>query len=419
MKRMLIAGVLLIAAGAVHAQDATPEALPPALITQMEGLENYTEAVRGLQLEGIERGFPSRESVRAYLQEVYARELPPETLDRQQALYVALGLLPADIDLRAVYIDLLGSQVAGFYDSETAIMNVVTATGEAGDSLSFTEQIIYVHEYTHALQDAAFDLDAALDGLTDQPDASLAALSLVEGDATATMNLYTQTVMAQNPMAAFGLLVEGLQAGNLTLPPGVPDILARELLLPYEDGFNFVLALYADGGWAAIDAAFGDVPTTTEQILHPEKYLQREIGQAVTISGAADVLGADWTPLWDVSLGEFYLREHLRLGVSGNTARQAAAGWGGDRFQLYQNADGATAWILATAWDTSDDAQEFVDAYRAAVYARSDTPSDADDCWILEASAAWCVIDGADGLIAAYAPDRATALALLTTQEQE
>ncbi|MCA9906842.1 MAG: hypothetical protein KC547_23465, partial [Anaerolineae bacterium] len=77
-----------------------------------------------------------------------------------------------------MFIEVLGSQVAGFYDTETGVMNVIPVIGDdPGEGLSLTEQIIYVHEYTHALQDQHFTLDSLIDegDIADHPDQLLAA----------------------------------------------------------------------------------------------------------------------------------------------------------------------------------------------------------------------------------------------------
>ena len=66
-------------------------------------------------------------------------------------------------------------------------------TASQGQPLSFTDQITYVHEFTHALQDQYFDLNTLLSPqVEDNPDQALAVTSLVEGDATASMTLYMQ-----------------------------------------------------------------------------------------------------------------------------------------------------------------------------------------------------------------------------------
>lgn len=401
-----------IAAGAAFGQSESP--FSPALNAQMDALVQITEQLRGLQTrEPVERAFPTRDETIAYLTELYDRELPPEQLERVQLFYVALSLLEPDLDLRAVYLDLLGAQVAGFYDPDTKIMNVIPLSGDsAGDSLSLTEQIIFIHEYVHALQDQYFDLTLLDDeALNATPDRSLAALALVEGDATAVMQLYTRNVAARNPLAVLSILAEGLQAGNLFLPPDVPEVLANELLFPYNGGMTFVLALYEDGGWERINAAYADLPTTSEQVLHPEKYLSGEDALPVSLPDLGAALGESWESVWDVRLGEYYLREHLRVHLSNRAADRAAAGWGGDWLRIYHQPEtGALAWALRVVWDTPADREDFHAAY--ALWGERRFGSAArDGCW-LDDTAAACLIPESAGTLIVHAPDEATARAL-------
>ena len=44
-------------------------------------------------------------------------------------------------------------------------------------------------------------------------------------------------------------------------------------------------------------------------------------------------------------------------------SRRAAAGWGGDRFAVYEGPKGETCFISLSVWDTENDAREFFDAY--------------------------------------------------------
>ncbi len=418
---VLMVFVLAAVGTSATAQNAETAALPAELEAQMSELEQVTENLRGLKARTpVTRAFPTRDEVRAYIAEVYERELTPELAERSLALYVGLGLLEPGTDLRALFIDVMGSQVAGYYDSDTGLMNVIPVIGDdPGTRLSITEQIIYVHEYVHALQDQYFGLDDFMEApeLLDHPDLALARLSLVEGDASTVMNLYTQLVASSNPLAALSILAEGLQAGNLLPPGNVPPAIMRELMFPYETGALFVMRLYSEGGWEAVNAAFENPPTTSEQILHPEKYLSGEIGQVVELLPIGDVLDASWLLRWDTALGEFYLGEHLMTELPRRTALAAAAGWGGDRIQIYSNAAGEAAWVLRLTWDTPAEADEFAQAY-ADFNARRTADqgqiviSDGVTC----ASAAVVICYNDDASVVASAPDLDLARALIATQ---
>ncbi len=415
LKRWIVIGLLLVLVGVnvTVAQEATEQVISPTLTDQMASLEQITETLRGLTAKTpVDHQFPTRQETIDYLRSSYDREFPPAQFERLKQFYVALGLLPADIDLRGVYLKLLDSQVAGFYDPDTKTMNVIPMSGnDPGSTLSFAEQITYVHEFTHALQDQYFDLNKlespAVEAL---PDRSLAVTSLVEGDATATMTLYTQEVEARNPLAALSMLVEGLQAGNLFLPPGIPSILVNELLFPYEDGMNFIIALYKSGGWDAINAAFENPPTTSEQILHPEKYIAGEGAQEVTLDDQSAALGDGWTNVWNTPVGEYYLRASLATEID-KRAGDAGGGGLGRRRPAHLPERRSARLGAAPALGHAQRPEEFEDAYAAFGDKRFGSSADANGCWH-DADAALCRIIGDTTTQVASAPTIAQAMAL-------
>jgi hypothetical protein len=414
LKPLIGVVALLLIVPAAYAQEDT---ISPALNEQLDALVSITEQLRGLEtIEPVVRQFPTRQETIDYLAEIYNRDLPAEELERSRLLYVSLDMLPPDVDLGEVYLNLLGSQIAGFYDTDTQTMNVIPTIGDdVGESLSLTEQIVFIHEYTHALQDQHFSLDMLEDeALQSAPDQLIAVLALIEGDATAVMQVYSQEVALRNPGAAFELLAEGLMAGNLTLPEGVPPVLARELLFPYEAGLSFVLALYNDGGWERINAAYENLPQTSEQIIHPEKYLAGE--EAVPVEALDLGLSDEWQEVWNITLGEFYLREHLRTQLSSFEAGQGAAGWGGDHFQLYVDPEtNDLIWTLQIVWDTPEDMVEFTDLYIALGDLKFGNPPE-EGCWSNN-SAALCLINDSNGSLIISAPSLEMAQDIFAVQQ--
>jgi hypothetical protein len=177
---------------------------------------------------------------------------------------------------------------------------------------------VLVHELTHALQDQHFDLSRTYG---DNADAALAAISVVEGDAERLARSYLQTL---TPSAIDEVQREA---------PTRPDELYRGIYhesadeFPYVAGEAFARALLEHGGQAQLDAAFGSYPTSTEQVLHPERYLSGDQPLAVPEPPAeASILERG-------VLGEFDLVSVLQSGgVDVSTATRAGEGWGGARY---------------------------------------------------------------------------------------
>jgi hypothetical protein len=410
MAVVLAAGVIV---GAMSAQDA----ISPELVEHIEEIETFTSEARGLEeLEPVERLFPTREEAVNYVLALYEEEFPADEAQRLSLLYQAFDLLPPDSDYLTTYLDLLSAQIGGFYEPETDEMNVLLMSGEApGDELPLLEQIVYAHEFTHALQDQHFDLEAVQAQAGDNRDYAQAILSLIEGDATVVMTLYTQAIAERNPFGtALQLLAQGIDTNTLTLPPGTPAIIESELLSAYLDGSVFVTALYDDGGWKAVDAAYRNLPQSTEQILHPEKYLAGEAPITITLEPAA--LDEEWETIWDNTLGEFYLREYLLTQLDRSDAEDAAAGWGGDHYQVFYNerAD-ELAWVLRIVWDSPEEAKQFTEAYGQFIDARY--PGEVagnDSCWTDDVNTLCLVVEDATHTLA-VAPTHEMAAQLAAT----
>jgi hypothetical protein len=161
-----------------------------------------------------------------------------------------------------------------------------------------------------------------------------------------------------------------------------PAILRETLLFPYTYGSEFVTVLQVEG-WEAVDAAFADPPQSTEQILHPEKYLTRDEPELVSLPPLTDTLGAGWERIESENLGEFQIGLYLAQQVDRATAEAAAAGWDGDRYAVYVNGDDEVL-AFATVWDSETDRDEFVAAYEGYAEAKYQQPasrSEDDQMW--------------------------------------
>ena len=335
--------------------SATPE--DPAAVYAR--IEDQVQTIRGLTaasvLDPVVLDAPALEAV---LREQFTRDNPPALVAATQRVDRALGLIPADASLQDLELQLLSGQVIGFYDPKTKKMSVKSVSG----GLGVIEQITFAHEYDHALQDQHFDLTKLGTDAPDQGDRSLARLSLAEGDATILMSDWAQTALTAVQ------LLQYLQESNVSSQTATldkfPAALKAQLLFPYTSGVTFVQGLENKGGWEAVNQAYGQPPDSTEQILHPEKYVAREEPIKVTIpADLATRLGGGWSVDFQDTFGEFGLRTWLQDagGLDPTVASAAADGWGGDRVVLVSHGD-SFAIAMQTVWDTADDATAFAAA---------------------------------------------------------
>jgi hypothetical protein len=347
-----------------------PEPVPTLSATSRPPAEAYAQiraevvAIRGLQpTADVDPVTIDEAQLRANLEAEFDATYAAAALKDTEDLLITLGLLPPGSSLRAITLDFQGGQVAGYYSPEKDELFVVNRSGVIGP----VDESTYSHEFTHQLQDQHVDLDGLGIDAADQSDRALARLALVEGDATSvqtswmTANLDAKELGEVFAAALDPVALEALQRA--------PRYLRDTALFPYQDGLAFVTRLLANGGYPAVDAAFADPPDSTEQILHPDKYFEREQPINVTLPQIlVGGVGPAWTEAGQDTLGELILRIWLSEGgVATADARTAAAGWGGDRIALLRTADGGVGVILRSAWDSAADADEFAAAARTAL----------------------------------------------------
>jgi hypothetical protein len=330
-------------------------------------IEDDVISLRGLPAtQRLEPTILDEAELRVRIGAQFRAENPPAEIATSQATFVAMGLLPAGTSLGDLYVNLLGSQVAGYYDPDTRQIYVVARTGRIGA----IEKVTFAHEFTHALQDQNFGLKGLQTDAIGQGDRSIAHLALIEGDASLLM---TQWLSGHLDVAGIGEILAGDPAAQAQLD-ATPAFLRDALLFPYTQGLLFVSSAFASGGWKAVDRVFERLPASTEQVLHADKYAAAE--QPVPVPLVAEAIAARLGTAWKATpadtLGEFQIGSWLRArgvtgaggGISGDAA---AAGWGGDRYALIDGPNGAYALVLLTAWDTPGDAAEFVSAATDAV----------------------------------------------------
>ena len=339
---------------------ATSDANDPNAATYTK-IEGQVEGLRGLKATSpVARGVFDTPGLCAYLRDGFHKDNPEALVKATETLYKELGLMAPDADLEKLWLELLTSQVAGLYDDKTKHMYVVSKDGAIGP----VEEITYAHEYTHALQDQAFDLRKLVGDATDQSDRTTARSALVEGDATLLMSLWAQRYLTP---AQLGQVGSASDPASEAILAKMPAILKDPLMFPYTSGLQLAIGAFTTGGYGAVDQLFANPPDTTEQVLHADKLASRE--QAVKVTFPEDLatrLGDGWKVSLQDTLGEMLLEIVLRDGGA-TASHDAAAGWGGDRVALVEGPNGQKAVVLDTTWDTAADAAEFEQALAPTV----------------------------------------------------
>lgn len=396
MKIFLVIIAVIIMSVTTSAQVEVLKADRASILKASEAIIKEVGEMRGLPARApAKSGFKSRKDLEAIIIRGLDEERNPEELEIQTKFLKRLGLIPKDYNLRDEVIKLLSEQIGGFYDPRTGEFYLV-------DWLSLDEQKpVMAHELMHAIQDQNFNLRRFEKAFKEQSDQELAVQSLVEGEATVVMFNYmfrasgVDITKVKIPLKAM-FEATGNDA-RFPVLASVPRVVRESLEFPYFYGAAFVHNVVYNSSWKRIDESYKDLPESTEQIMHPEKFLKRESPVKVILKDVAETLGTGWKRVETDVNGEFGLYLILTEFMEKGRAQAAAEGWGGDQYIFYEHTNKKdTALVMMTTWDSEADALEFFEAYcdrTANRYADAKTLKEGENLRVYDSSEGGVLIE--------------------------
>jgi hypothetical protein len=412
------------------APSSTPA--PTATITPTPTLvgptERELEEIAAIQIEVSDlRGLPiqsenptfivTKRQVRPVLEKLYTSGGGTEQeVEDQKIQLVALGLIKPTYNLFDNILNNIADGIGGFFDPVTNEIYVI------GTRFGGIEHIIYAHEYDHALVYQNFDIeDVEADQvcLTNE-DACNAFTALVEGDATLLMYQWWDQYASPQDIRDFLTYYQSWAALPEQFPPPFAE---KNTNFPYVEGLAFVEYIFDRGNWADVNQAYDNPPLSTEQILHPSKYRLGERPVTITPPNLDAILGSAWQRVARDTLGEW--TTYLILGYGADNAAQlddqtaatAAAGWGGDAYQIYYQPDQDQSILAAEwAWDSDTDQNQFFQAmtnYLDQRFRGARADQVGGDCWELNDQLS-CLFRDGQRTLWLIIPDRETLNSVLS-----
>ncbi|MEI9937011.1 MAG: hypothetical protein WDO69_07285 [Pseudomonadota bacterium] len=356
------AGSTAAPSGANHDADAAAERTVARALKYVSGLRELDP------LGPVKARTISRDEMIARVEHSVDTETPAAVLSASGEILFALGTVPASYDLRRGILDVMRSELLGFYEPREKTMFL--GADLHGQELDAT----LWHELVHALQDQHYGLEKLLAWSDDATDWQGAVHALAEGDATSAMidALFAEKGMHAPDLPDSVMDIQGALSAGDTLK--VPPIVKRSVVAPYIDGLAFVNALRRRGGWAAVAEAWQHLPASTEQILHLDKYDAKEAPEPL---GALPpgTLGPTRITYSDI-YGEENLRIVFEEWMPARAAREAASGWAGDRVTSFSEGP-----VTSVAWhiryDNEAAALIALHAFARGALAVEDQPVDA------------------------------------------
>ncbi len=318
--------------------------------------EPIVHELRDLNFDGdIAAEFRSRSDLQEITRGFFRRPAVRDQVYEAQELYKALGLMDEDQDLEEILTRIQEQQVLALFDDQTEKVYVLLDDSTIGPK----GELGYANAYMGALQQEMFNTaDIRTRTRAAGSDYFRAANALILGDVAQISSGYIATVMTQDEV---DILREPVPDSELL---NAPRIIRETTLFPVREGASFVASLFGENGWVTINDAYENPPITTEQVLHPEKYLTSEDPQLTMLPDLSSDMGKGWNEVSSDIMGEFLIRAYLEEYVDDGQAEDAASGWGGDRYSLLNGPLGERLFVSMIRWDTFQDAAEFFDAYQ-------------------------------------------------------
>lgn len=315
----------------------------------------------------------------------FEKEFEEGKLDAMAVSLGMFGFLPLGIDFENELLSMLEGMVGGYYDPETTHFYMISTFNQG-----VMADYIMAHELGHALDDQHYPLTAMQERAAANSDRSWATTCVIEGSASAVGNQY----LLQGAMRGWleGEMEFGSMLGMLDDIDRIPPYLIITMTLPYTQGNAFLVretnvmaGMVKAPTEEDLVRCFTDPPTSSEQILHPEKYWDEQQFDAPTEVELADrsaEFGEGWRMAESDSMGEIgcsiltMKRVPSAIEVSaggGNFAHEASSGWDGDVFRLYLHDELGARMDWKSVWDSEEDAAQFVAALEAVVSPRLPT----------------------------------------------
>jgi len=334
-------------------RSSTSTSSPRSIDAVLPELRQFVESNRGLDfLRPVDVELLDDDAFEKRLGPIDAEDR--EEIEKTEFVLQAMGLLPPGTDLLAAIEAFAADAVLGFYDAETE--ELVVRGNEASPLVRST----LVHELVHALEDQHFELDRP--DLGDEAGAGF--LALAEGSAVRVERRYIDSLPRSERRSA----AQAEAAQGQGIPDDLPEVVQILFGFPYAFGPDLVRAVIGAGGQPGLDAAFADPPASTEQVLDPTRYLNGDRPDVVAVPRP------DRPAFDDGEIGELFLLLMLRAELSDDVAREAAQGWGGDRYVAWR--DGVRTCVrMDFVMDTAKDTRQLEAALKAWAAERPRTAS--------------------------------------------
>ncbi|HXU48608.1 MAG TPA: hypothetical protein VN727_06140 [Candidatus Binatia bacterium] len=357
-----------VAGGSAADKQLAGQTSPAFLQAADEVLANMSKLIDLPIKEPLKKSLRSKDQIRAFIEQQDKEDKDQAQKYADDKTMEAFGLIPKGFPIDSFMEDVLTDQIAGLYDPKAKEFYIA-------DWIPVDEQKeVMAHELTHALEDQSFHIDPWIKAARPNDDGELARDSVSEGSAMAAMVDYDLEDMHRSvrDLPDVSALIQASAVGEMDKDPKLskaPIYIRDSLIFPYLAGVTFTQQfLKAHDGWQDLHLIFEHPPVSTQQIMHPEKYLADVQPVAIKLPDWKAVAPADWKLLEENVMGEFGVEELLKQFLGEDAAKLTSPGWTGDRYAVFEDSKDKTLPIVFVLdMDSEEDAARFFGQYSSAL----------------------------------------------------
>lgn len=350
---------------------AQPAQKSDSLFSEIDGISRDLEEITGLKFKKpVPSAVLDKDQLRDFLSHRIDKAMKPADLKAESLILKMLGLVPAEFDLRQETVDLLTEQAAAFYDYRKKKLFLMEG-GDSGES----GIMALAHELSHALADQNFHLDKYIHQNGESDDAATARMAVMEGQATWLMAAYIHKrsgLGAEVPRPILQAMTSSVEQGAEQYPVYAqsPLYIRESLIFPYKAGMLFQDAVFRRLRKDGFAEVFRRAPISTQQIIHPERYLDHKDPDLPTVPAIPN--DEEFRKLAEGTLGEFDFRVLLTQYQDKARADALSPALLGSQFVLLeQKQDKRPVLAFAAKWESAGKARDFLFAYRQIIKEKS------------------------------------------------
>ena len=357
-----------VAGGSAADKQLAGQTSPAFLQAADEVLANMSKLIDLPIKEPLKKSIRSKDQIRAFIEQQDKEDKDQAQKYADDKTMEAFGLIPKGFPIDSFMEDVLTDQIAGLYDPKAKEFYIA-------DWIPVDEQKeVMAHELTHALEDQSFHIDPWIKAARPNDDGELARDSVSEGSAMAAMVDYDLEDMHRSvrDLPDVSALIQASAVGEMDKDPKLskaPIYIRDSLIFPYLAGVTFTQQfLKAHNGWQDLHLIFEHPPVSTQQIMHPEKYLADVQPVAIKLPDWKAAAPSDWKLLEENVMGEFGVEELLKQFLGEDAAKLTSPGWTGDRYAVFEDSKDKTLPIVFVLdMDSEEDAARFFGQYSSAL----------------------------------------------------